>query len=62
VLRESSIWVEVWRQDSSLSYKTMFDSEYLLEFQWHPTSYIPINQKLRLVRRGYAVSAQVKQG
>lgn len=39
-----------------LSYKTMFNSEYLLEFQWHPTSHIPINRNLQLVKRGYSFS------
>jgi hypothetical protein len=40
-----------------LTYRTMFDSEYALEFEWHPTNFVPLNQKVRLVRRGYHVSA-----
>lgn len=40
-----------------LNYRTMFDSEYALEFEWHPTDFVPLNQKVRLVRRGYPVSA-----
>jgi hypothetical protein len=43
-----------------LTYRTMFDTEYALEFELHPTQLVPINQQVRLVSRGYPVSTLIK--